>query len=137
MKIPGEIQAEIEAFASLHGIKPSWFNDNASRNLYEVTTTSDELFHATVYRGSALTLYTPTMKVLLLSKIYPMLDRPSEAKDLNDIETLFDSGAATKADLLEALEAFKDRIRFESDRSVIKKSWALHKTLTQLAEGLT
>lgn len=131
-KIPQDIKEEIVSFANAQGIRDTWFNDNASRNLNEFFGKGDEYFANEVFKGNALTLYTPSTNVLILSKIYPILDRPEEAKDLDDIETLLDSGAATLEEFKYAQECFKGRIRFEEDALVRKKSWALSKILEEI-----
>jgi hypothetical protein len=115
-RIPDDVRAEIAAFATIQGLDPKWFNDHASRNFNEFVRKGEEVFAKLVFDGKALKLYTPSIKTLLLSKIYPILDRPEEGKDLQDIEALIDAKVVGRRELEDAIEAFEDNIRFEDDR---------------------
>jgi hypothetical protein len=75
-RIPDEVRIEIAAFATAHELDPKWFNDQASRNFNEFVRNGEEVFAKLVFDGKALKLYTQSIKTLLLSKIYPILDRP-------------------------------------------------------------
>ncbi len=119
-QIPQEIRAEIAAFARAHGLTPKWFNDHASRNFNEFVRKGEEVFARLVFDGKALKLYTPSIKILLLSKIYPILDRPEDGKDLQDIEALIDAKVVGRNDFQEAVADFEANIRFEDDRDLRK-----------------
>jgi hypothetical protein len=124
-RLPDEVRAEITAFATVHDLDPKWFNDHASRNFNEFVRKGEEVFAKLVFDGQALKLYTPSIKTLLLSKIYPILDRPEEGKDLQDIEALIDAKVVGRKELEEAVAAFEENIRFEDDRDHLKASWSL------------
>lgn len=128
-QIPEEIKNEIADFAKKQGISANWFNDNASRNFSEFVIKGEDLFSKEVFKGRALKLYAPSIHTLLLSKIYPMLDRAALGYDLEDIETLIVAGFVTESDMKLALEAFKTRIRFEDEHEQRKMSWDLVKVL--------
>lgn len=132
-KIPEDIKLEIEAFAAQEGIPQNWINDNASRNLHEFLTKAkkDSIFAREIFSGMALFLFAPSNETILLSKIYPMLDR--QGMDLIDIKSLLESGFVTKDDFIAALDIFKERIRFEEESHVRKKSWAVYDLLTKIA----
>jgi hypothetical protein len=132
-RIPDNIRAEIASFAAARGLEPAWFNDNASRNFKEFVRKGEEVFATLVFEGKALKLYMPSIKTLLLSKIYPMLDRPEEGKDLQDIDSLVVAKIVGRKDLEEAVTAFEDNIRFE-DREVIKPSRELASALRAYIE---
>lgn len=121
-RIPNEIVAEIVSFATIHGLDPRWFNDIASRNFHEFVRKGEDVYAKLVFDGKALKLYTPSVKTLILSKIYPILDRPEEGKDLQDIEALIEAGVVTRTDFENAISAFDDNIRFEDDRDLRKIS---------------
>jgi len=120
-RIPDNVRTEIASFAKARGLEPTWFNDHASRNFKEFVRKGEEVFATLVFEGKALKLYTPSLKTLLLSKIYPMLDRPEEAKDFNDIEALVAAKVVGREDLEAAVQSFEDDIRFE-ERDLIKAS---------------
>lgn len=128
-RIPDNVRAEIASFAKARGLEPTWFNDNASRNFKEFVRKGEEVFATLVFEGKALKLYTPSLKTLLLSKIYPMLDRPEEGKDFQDIESLVVAKVVGRSELEEAVKAFEDAIRFEDDRDLRKASRELLSTL--------
>jgi len=73
--------------------------------------------------------HAPSKNVLILSKIYPMLDRPEDPKDLDYIETLLDTRIITPKEFQEALDAFKERIRFEDEKDTRDLSRILAKAL--------
>jgi len=132
LTIPDEIKNEIRLFAKTEHIADSWFNDNASRNYADFVMKGQDLFAKIVFKGEALQLYTPSIQTLILSKIYPILDRPDEGKDLQDLDDLIAAGVASKIDFESALEIFVENLRFESDRSVRKASRLLADTLREL-----
>lgn len=120
-RIPDNVRAEIVSFAATRGLEPTWFNDHASRNFKEFVRKGEEVFATLVFEGKALKLYTPSLKTLLLSKIYPILDRPEEGKDFQDIESLVAAKIVGRTELEEAVKAFEDNIRFE-ERDQLKAS---------------
>ena len=89
------------------------------------------MFAHLVFSGEALKLYIPSLHALLLSKIYPMLDRPEEGKDLQDIEDLIKAGVVSRAEIEAALTTFENDIRYETDGEIMKASWVLVKILKQ------
>ena len=127
-RIPDDIRHQIQSFAKEKGLAPTWFNDHVSRNFTEFVRKGDELFSQVVYEGEALKLYLPSLRTLLLSKIYPMLDRPSEGKDFQDIESLVVAKIIGRNELEAAISAFEDNIRFE-DKNLQRPSWLLSKML--------
>ena len=135
VRIPDEIKAEIRAFAIIRQISEDWFNDNASRNFHEFVMKGQEVFDAVAFSGKALTLHTPSMPTLLLSKFYPILDRPAAGKDLQDIESLLVAGVVRKSDFDKALEMFKDNIRFEPSKKTQSLSRDILKVLRKIGDG--
>lgn len=135
-RIPDDIRAEIVQFAKIRDLDPSWFNDHASRNFHEFVRKGEEVFAKLVFNGKALKIYTPSVKTLLLSKIYPILDRPEQGKDLQDIEALIAANVVGSKELEEAIQAFEEHIRFENDREQIKMSRILAKTLRRFLESI-
>ncbi len=128
-RIPDEIRAEIIAFAIERDLEPKWFNDHASRNFQEFVRKGEEVFATLVFDGKALKLYTPSVKTLLLSKIYPILDRPEEGKDLQDIEALIEAKIVGREDFEEAVADFEASIRFENEHDQRKAARQLVSTL--------
>ncbi len=127
-RIPDNVRTEIATFAKARSLEPTWFNDHASRNFKEFVGKGEEIFATLVFEGKALKLYTPSFKTLLLSKIYPMLDRPEEGKDFQDIEALIAAQVVGRKELEAAVQAFEDNIRFE-ERDLLKASRELASTL--------
>lgn len=134
LKIPKEIKSEILKFARIQKIDESWFNDNASRNYAEFVMKGQEVFSSLVFRGMALQIYTPSAQTLILSKIYPMLDRADTGKDLQDLEALVIAGAISRYDFESALASFKANIRFEDDREIRRASRALASVLNDFID---
>jgi hypothetical protein len=133
-RIPDEVRAEIGRFAKERGLEANWFNDNASRNFQEFVRKGEEVYAKLVFEGDVLKLFTPSIKTLLLSKIYPILDRPEDPKDFQDIEDLVAAKVVGRADLEEAVQAFEDNIRFEDDRTIRSSSRELVTTLKRYIE---
>jgi hypothetical protein len=138
-KIPPWMKKEIKDFANQEGIDTNWFNDNVSRNYNDFMIKGEEIFDKLLYEGKRLSLYAPSMVVLLLSKIYGIVDR-TQGSDFDDIKSVMESNTATKEDLKEALSEFKSRIRFEEGASAKKRSHAVAKIIenylnTQVSQG--
>lgn len=133
--IPDHIKVEIAKFARKQGIVETWFNDNASRNIRDFIKENENVFVHLIFSGQSLKLFTPSMKTLLVSKIYPILDRADEGKDLQDIENLIRAKVVTKEDLEEAIDTFEYEIRFESDSATRKNSWEIVKYLRTFSEN--
>jgi len=132
-KILEDIRNEIHSFAIYNNIHSKWFNDNVSNLLYDFSTKNDDLFHKLVFNGKSLKLFIPDMKTLLVSKMYPLLDRDA---DLSDIETLISAKVASKNDYEEALTFIDGRVRYEMDSYSKKRLWELLKILNSLKESL-
>lgn len=120
--IPDSVRTEIFSFAVARGLEPTWFNDHASHNFSEFVRKGEDVFATLVFDGTALRLFTPSIKTLLLSKIYPMLDRPEEKKDFQDIEALVAARVVGRRELEEAIKAFEDNIRFEEEKGLRRAS---------------
>lgn len=120
-QIPDVIRTEIANFATVYGLDPNWFNDHVSRNFSEFVRKGEDVYSTLVFQGKSLTLYTPSIKTLLLSKIYPMLDRPHQGKDLQDIESLISAKVVGRRELEDAVKSFEENIRYE-DRELLKPS---------------
>jgi len=133
--IPANIKQEIAKFARNQGISETWFNDNASRNNRDFVKDNENVFVHLIFSGQSLKLYTPSMKTLLVSKIYPILDRADEGKDLQDIENLIRAKVVTKEDLKEAIDTFEYEIRYEGDSATRKNSWELVRYLRTFSEN--
>ena len=129
LSIPPDIKDAIVEFARKNSIKETWFNDNASRNYREFVKSGEDVFIHQVFSGSSLNLYTPSIHTLLISKIYPMLDRADEGHDLADVENLINAQLVKIEDLEKAIATFEFEIRFEEDSDVRKDSWELAKSL--------
>ncbi len=136
-KIPKEVYEEIVKFAKVHQLEKNWFNDHVARNFHEFVRKGENIFETCVYDGKALKLFTPSIKTLLLSKIYPILDRPEEGKDLQDIEALIKAKVVTHNDLEAAIKAFEDNIRFEDDIELRTVSWELVSLLRACFQKIT
>ena len=134
LKIPNEIKSEILKFARIQKIDETWFNDNASRNYAEFVMKGQEVFSSLVFSGMALQIYTPSAQTLILSKIYPMLDRADTGKDLQDLDALVIAGAISRYDFEAALVSFKSNIRFEDDREIRRASRALASLLDEFID---
>jgi len=128
-RIPDEIRVEIGHFAAEHGLDATWFNDHASRNFHEFVRKGEEVYSKLVFAGDALKLFTLSIMTLLLSKIYPILDRPENPKDFQDIEDLVAAKVVGRVELEEAVGAFEDHIRFEDDRAMRKAARELSAAL--------
>ena len=75
------------------------------------------------------------MKTLLISKIYPILDRADEGKDFQDIENLIPAKVVTKENLKDAIDTFEYEIRYEADSATRKNSWEIVKYLRTFFEN--
>jgi hypothetical protein len=133
--IPDHIKEEIAKFARKIGIVETWFNDNASRNIRDFIKENENVFVHLIFSGQSLKIYTPSMKTLLISKIYPILDRADEGKDLQDIENLIFAKVVTKEDLNDAIDTFEHEIRYENDSTTRKNSWEIVKFLRTFSES--
>lgn len=121
LKIPENIKMAIAQFALVEGINERWFNDNASRNFNEFVVKGENVFHEKIFEGQALTLFLPSIKTVLLSKFYPIIDRAQDPKDFLDLESLIDQGFVEAKSYDDALETFEYRMRYEDDREILAR----------------
>ncbi|SMF83650.1 DUF6036 family nucleotidyltransferase [Pseudobacteriovorax antillogorgiicola] len=108
-KIPEDIKRLSKAFALEQDIPQRWLNDNVSNLAQDFLRSGRNPFHSLVYEGSAVKLYVPYKPDLLLSKIFPMIDRP-DGQDLDDISLLVKEGFISKQEFDEAITLFQRQI---------------------------